>query len=198
MENNEFDKLFPTTRNSEQQYRTLFTPLAQEEMVKLLKHRDDYVFEKQGKLNTVYSKTFNEISMSADPKHYYHNDFDTIKNNFIKFNIDYFYNLYFALAPILTIPLFQQMEGKKITVPPKQNEKFSYFEHESIANNIFGQSVFSHTNCATDSILKTKVLESDDTFDLVEVTAHGYKTIEHIQRVSKTDSRGVSHSIPVK
>jgi hypothetical protein len=197
MENDEFNDLFPTVRNSEQHYRVLFTPLAQEEMVKLLKHRNDYAFAKDGKLNIVHSNSFNQISMNADPSCYFHNDFEVIKNTFINFNIDYLYNLYFSLAPILTIPLYQQMEGKKTKAPASQKGKFSYFEHESVANNMHGEKKFAHIDCATDSILKTKLIESGDTHDLVEVTAYGYRAVPRIEYVHKSDSRGVPHTIPV-
>ncbi|GHU47084.1 hypothetical protein FACS1894218_0760 [Bacilli bacterium] len=64
MENPEFDKLFPCKRDDEVQFRTLFSPLAQEEMVKLLKVKDDYNFYKDKSLNVISSGTFNGINMN--------------------------------------------------------------------------------------------------------------------------------------
>ncbi|MCQ3908347.1 MAG: hypothetical protein MJ200_02055 [Mycoplasmoidaceae bacterium] len=40
MENSEFDKLFPATRTDEKDYRVVFTPLAQENYVKLFKEQN--------------------------------------------------------------------------------------------------------------------------------------------------------------
>jgi hypothetical protein len=64
MENPEFDKLFPCERDDEVQFRTLFSPLAQEEMVKLIKVKSNYNFYKTKSLNVVSSDTFNDINMN--------------------------------------------------------------------------------------------------------------------------------------
>jgi hypothetical protein len=64
MDNPEFDKYFPCQRNDEVGFRTLFSPLAQENMVNLFKVRNDYKMSKNKLLTRIDSEKFNGNDLS--------------------------------------------------------------------------------------------------------------------------------------
>jgi hypothetical protein len=157
MENKEFDALFPCERNDEQQFRTLFTPLAQEEMVKLQKVKNDYSFIKINELNEIYSDSFNsnESFINTDNiKQYY--DYEKVRSDFLNFGDTYFKAIYFMFAPILTIPLYQQ--HKNFDVNKHKNQFLSAFEVEKLVNTSFNADEFSHEHSKTNNILKANLV----------------------------------------
>jgi hypothetical protein len=66
MDNQTFDTLFPTKRNSETQFRLLYTPYAQEQIVKLFEHYGDYELEKNGPMSTVISSRLTEVNFNQN------------------------------------------------------------------------------------------------------------------------------------
>ncbi|GHU30580.1 hypothetical protein FACS1894166_00490 [Bacilli bacterium] len=198
MENPEFDKLFPCQRNDEVQFRTLFSPLAQEEMVKLLKVKNDYNFYKSESLNVISAGTFNEINMNYNFDRYYSMfDYEDIKKDFYTFNQQFFKDIYFMFAPILTIPIYIQSRYRQPMDEKAKIRLMSYMESESVANTSFNQTQFSHPNSKTESILKTHSVFANTEYEINEIIAHGYDTKSRVVVVTVVDPEAGATRVPI-
>ena len=114
--NSEFELLFGAyDRDHNVQYRLLFTPLAQVNQVNLIKSNegfgDDYSFQKRKKINIITSTHSQSFDYSANPNIYYSNDVEWARRNFVGYINYYFKHIYFDFAPLLSIPLYQQMKS---------------------------------------------------------------------------------------
>ena len=97
MTNSEFDVLFGAIdRDNEVQFRTMFSPLAQVNMVRLLRSQsgfgDDFYFSKRGKHNYIQSEHSQLWDMNTDGQNYCSYDIDDAKNKFIERNNAFFKN----------------------------------------------------------------------------------------------------------
>ncbi len=199
MANEEFDALFhAVNRNHEQQFRLLFTPLAQQEMLALLRDRkhgygDDFKFVKQGKINIIPAKHLYGLNLSADPDLFRNYDLAEIKRVFTEFSNEYFRALYFAFAPLFAIPLYQQERSAYAGYGTEETS--SPWEHESLAN-YYGQAAFAHPDSVTENILKTKETGSGGVRK-VTVTAHGFAGYPRTDYVSVYGGDGRWHDVPV-
>ncbi len=194
--NEDFETIFRTdNRNNEVEFRLLFTPVAQRQMLDLLRDRefsfgDDVTFKKTCRLNAIRSGRLDRFDLNTDPSRFRHYDLEAARRNFQEFNENYFQTVYFALAPLLSIPLYQQTRSQASLHPGLYRRKAEFWEHESIANHR-GYKVFAHPECVTPCILKTASEDAGGGFTRVDVTAHGYRTeprVEH-ERVFGGDGR---------
>lgn len=203
MGNHDFELLFHATdRSDEVQFRLLFTPLAQKQMLELLQdtevgYGDDFIFVKEKKLNLLFSQHLDQTSIDTDPKIFYDYDFDRAARRFINFNVNYFKNIYFSLAPLLAIPLYQQTRTHENIYQDVLTTPSSFWEHESLAN-YHGEEKFQHPQCITNNILKTRLVKrTDDGVSHVAVTANGYKGIKRVEHVPVLGGDGRMHAVPV-
>lgn len=198
----EFEVLFgATNRNNEVQFRLLFTPLAQKQLLELMKDKtigygDNFDFKKHKKINIVYPEHLKMIDLDVRPSYFYNIDFEVIKSKFIKYNNDYFKSIYFAFAPILSIPLYQQHKPHEYIYKDLYDSYASFYEHEAVINRL-GEAKFSHPDSNTRNILKTKNIKSANNTDQVEVTAYGYEIKPRVDYVTKLGGDGRVHTIPV-
>lgn len=198
MTNEEFEVAFDTrNRNDNQQFALLFTPLAQQNMLNLLRdssigYGDDFDFEKNKMINTIISNHLQNVDFDLNPQKYHNYSFEEAKSNFINSNADYFKAIYFSLAPLLCVPMYQQIRPQHDIYGHDMMRRSAFWEHESLAN-FWGKSHFEASNCVTDCILKTNQL--DDT--TVKVTAYGYSSTERISYISKWGGDGRMHEVPV-
>lgn len=201
--NSEFEVLFGATdRNNEVQFRLLFTPLAQKQLLELMKDKevgygDDFGYVKYKKLNFIYPNHLNRFQLDIDAKYFHGHDIDEVKRRFVEYNSEYFKQLYFSFAPVLAIPLYQQQQPHEFIYKELYESFASFYEHEYVANNL-GESFFAHPKSATPSILKTDVVSSDGKSDTVRVTALGYHTEKRVDYVQKMGGDGKLHTIPVE
>ena len=205
MGNHEFEALFQTMdRTDEVEYRLLFTPVAQMQMLLLLKDRkvgygDDFSFIKQRKINLIFADHLSKMTLDTDPAQFHDWDLDHAAAHFLSFNETYFKGVYFALAPLLAIPLYQQTRTHediwRQVIPP--GSRASFWEHEALAN-FHGEKNFSHPSCITRSILKTKIMARDEGVSEVAVTAYGYKGVKHVTYKSVHGGDGRYHQVPVE
>ncbi len=201
MGNEEFDVLFGATdRTNEVQFRLLFTPLAQKNMLELMKDDygfgDDFTFSKRGCVNYISSEHSASWDMDDDPSKFYSYDIDMARAKFTSFNKQYFKSLYFDLAPLLSIPLYQQMKPHEYIYQETYGRNYTPYEAEYMANAI-GQSAFAHPLSATNSILKTAIINKDGASDHVEITAYSYRTENRVDFVPVLGMDGFMHSVPV-
>lgn len=203
MPNEEFDALFDAVdRDNEQQFRLLFTHLAQEEMVKILRDKevgfgDNFDFIKRNKINIVRPDHLKDIDISASPDIFQDYDIVSARENFNEYSNDYFKYLYFSFAPIFAIPLYQFHRSHQEVYKDTYAKTATSWEHESIAN-YFGCQMFEHPDSVTESILKTKVVESTpNTGTRLSVEAHGFRGVDRVAYVEVHGGDGRYHDVPV-
>jgi hypothetical protein len=202
MSNREFDALFDATdRNHEVQFRLLFTPLAQQEMLKLLKdgtvgYGDTFAFEKTHMINVVEAGHMRHTDISNDPGKFCGYELAQARTFFNGYHNDFFRSFYFGIAPLLAIPLYQQHRPHADIYKDTYSHKPCAWEHEAIAN-YHGEAAFKHPECVTRSILKTSMQHQADGSQKVRVTASGFGSIARTEYVSVRGGDGRSHRVPV-
>lgn len=202
MANTEFDALFGATdRDHEVQFRLLFTPLAQQEMLKVLKDQevgfgDNFHFLKQHRLNVVVPGHLAGEDISGDPALFARYELADARQVFNATYNGLFRSLYFALAPLLTVPLYQQHRSHADIYRDVHTRRSNFWEHESIAN-YFGEHRFQHAASITRNLLKTRATVQADGTQSVEVTAHGYRGVERVDYVPVRGGDGRVHNVPV-
>lgn len=107
MENSEFDKLFAATRSDEKDYRVVFTPLAQENYVKLFKEQK-YVVEKNEDV-TLVSAPGNALLDTTDNEAENY-DLETWKKKYCEWVSNLVRTLGLLSLPVACIPLYTQFE----------------------------------------------------------------------------------------
>ena len=203
MSNEEFETWFNTmNRDNEVEYRVLFTPIAQRQMMLLMKDTDvgfgdDFRFRKARKLNFLRSDHLDRAVIDTDPARFRNWDFDAAAEFFQTFNETYFKNAYFSLAPLLAIPVYQQTRPEseiwKGVLPESPS---AFWEHEALAN-YHGESHFKHPESITRNILKTALVSRGEGESVVAVTAHGFRGEDRIDYVSVRGGDGNTHDVPV-
>ena len=168
-------------------------------MTKLLRSKvgygDDFNFTKRGKVNYIVSEHAQRWDMDASPKKYHSYDVDLIKENFIKFNQDYFKAVYFDFAPVLSVPSYHG-EPSLTFEPLKKSYQYTNYEYEVMANSI-GRNKFAPPSAQTESILKTEYMSSQKESDSVMVTASAYSGVSRIDYVPRMGGDGRMHAVPV-
>lgn len=200
--NSTFEAFFQAyDRDHETQFRLLFTPLAQNEMINLLKDKevgfgDNFIFHKRKNLNEIYSYHSQEFDYSANPRHYYDYDITKIRERFNNYNNSYLHRFYFNLAPVLTIPLYQQHKPHEFIYQTEYESFLSFYEHESTANQ-FSKADLAHPETKTDTILKTSLVTKGADYDIIKIDAYSYRTVQRTDFVPRRGADGRMHSVPV-
>ncbi len=202
MSNEEFEVAFNTSdRNNNQQFALLFTPLAQENMLKLLKNRtaaygDDFDFLKHKMINTIVPQHMQSLDLDMNPKQYQNFDYDKAQQDFYTINAQYFRAIYFSLAPLLCVPMYQQIRSQQDIYGHDMKRESAFWEHEALAN-FWGQEHFKHPQCVTQCILKTKKCKGEKDKSTIKVSAYGYRTVKRVTYVSVWGGDGRMHQVPV-
>ena len=203
MDNRPFDACFNATdRDNEQQFRLLFTPLAQQEMLTLLRDRkfgfgDDFTFLKDRMINILFSDHLDDTDLSGDPGRFRSYDLESLKENFFSYSENFFRSFYFTIAPLLCIPLYQQHRNfRDIYAGVLDSEGVSFYEYESLVNAMT-QAEFAPEDAATQLILKTEGEKAGGTAEMVRVTAHAFACEERLTYISKRGGDGEWHDVPV-
>lgn len=199
--NSEFEVLFGATdRNHETQFRMVFTPLAQQNMVALLKNKepygDDFSFDKRGKVNVIYSSHSADLDIDANPSQFAHFDLVEARKNFIKFNMQYFASIYFDFAPLFSIPIYQQERPTQSFSECTNHGNIGDFEMESVVN-YFKSDLLSPENATTPQILKAVPIQVDDNGTLAEITSYAYCGIDRVDYIPEMAGNGHVYNVPV-
>lgn len=203
MSNQEFDTLFGALdRDHETQFRLLFTPLAQQEMLKLLKDKtvgygDNFAFMKEMMINMVTPEHLQSINISSSPQIFHSYNLNEARKTFNEYHNNLFKSFYFAIAPILSIPLYQQHRPHHDIYKDLYSKQSCYWEHETIAN-FYGDEAFSHPECVTHNIFKTQAKADVDGTQTIKVTASGYAAQDRVDYISVYGGDGSYHDVPVE
>jgi len=201
--NEEFEVAFNTSnRNNNQQYALLFTPLAQQSMMALLMdekegYGDDFDFDKHYMINTIMPEHLQVLDLDMNPAQYRSFDFEKAKKDFYEINERYFRAIYFSFAPLLCVPMYQQIRPQKDIYGHDMEQKSSFWEHEALAN-FWGQENFQHPDCVTPCIMKTSSAAQGDGSTLINVTAYGFRSERRMSYISKYGGDGSWHDVPVE
>ena len=199
--NSEFDVLFGAAdRDHETQFRMMFTPLAQQNIVALLKNKepygDDFTFEKNGRENIIYSSHSADLDIDANPQQFVNFDLAKARENFIQFNVNYFASLYFDFAPLFSIPIYQQERPSKPFGECTKHGNIGDFEMESVVN-YFKKELLCPEEAATPQILKALPIQEDEQGTLAVITSYAYKGIDHVEYVPTMARNGRTYMVPV-
>lgn len=198
----DFEALFGAlNRNDEVQYRLLFTPLAQREMMKIIKDKevgfgDDFSFVKRNGINIVEPSHLQNVDLSGDPGNFLSYDLEDSRKRFNDYNNFYFKSFYFAFAPILAIPVYQQQKPHEYIYKDIYKSRTSCWEHEYLANQL-PVGMLKHPESITSNIVKTGFVSSNDGADRLQVTTYGNKGIPRVDLVSVLGGDGKTHLVSV-
>jgi hypothetical protein len=202
MGNSEFEVLFGAhNRDHEVQFRLLFTPLAQKQLLELMKDKeigfgDDFDMSKRKKINYIFPEHLKNFNFDVQPSHFHGYDLEAMRKHFIDYNNAYFRHLYFAFAPLLAIPLYQQQKPHEYIYKDLYDSYVNFYEHERVCN-MLNETEFKHPLSQTRNILKTSVVKSEKNCDTIKVVAYGYRTENRVDYVTKLGGDGKMHTIAV-
>lgn len=111
MENKDFEKLFKAIRNDEKDYRVVFTPLAQENFVKLLQQQK-YNFIKNEDVSIISLEDNQSKLINSNIESGFNYDIEVWKKNVNKWVENFVYHLGLLSLPIANIPLYYQFRTK--------------------------------------------------------------------------------------
>lgn len=198
--NVEFEALFNATdRNDEVEYRLLFTPLAQKNMIELLTNEpfgDDFYFVKEKMLNSVASDHAQNWDFDVKSSNFMLYDVEMCKESFVKYNDGFFKNLYFELAPLMSIPLYQQHKPHEYIYKDNYPRNYTSFETDVLANAL-DYSLLSDPSSITDSILKTQLICKNNEQDEILIRANSFFGVDMVDYVSVYGGDGNYHDVPV-
>ena len=200
MANEEFEALFKSTdRDNDVEFNLLFTPLAQKNMIDLIKngkpYGDDFQFIKNKQLNYIKSYHMQKAEIDGDPNKFRSYDHDAARNYFINYCDNFFTSFYFELAPLLCIPLYQQHMAFEEIFKGTVDPNLTSFETEVMANK-FDQDLFKHADSDTPAILKREsVRKNGNDGDIVNIRAYSYKAVPHVEFVTKMGGDGLPHQV---
>ena len=201
MTNTEFDILFDALdRDHEVQFRLLFTPLAQTNMVSLLRsitgYGDDFDFYKKRRMNTIVSEHSQQRDLLLQPKAIRSYDYDEVKTKFRDCHNEYFRSIYFDFAPLLALPVYQERPVHSLHPIPENYQRYPVQEYEVLLNAMDSRQL-AHPNSRTKVILKAAHASSQGSTDTVRVTAHSYDAIARVDVVPVHVGDGRIHGVPV-
>lgn len=202
MSNTDFEVLFDALdRTDEVQFRTLFTPLAQTNMVKLLLseigYGDDFNFLKLKRTNRIVCHHSQGRVIKLLPEQYVSYSYDIAKENFIGKNVRFFKDVYFDFAPILAIPAYQERPVHSLKPIPQYSQQYSLKECEALANVVDAQYVV-HPDTKTKAILKSSFVRSENNVDETCITAYSYDIEKRVDVVSVHGGDGRNHNVSVE
>ncbi len=202
MSNSDFEVMFDALdRTNEVQFRTLFTPLAQTNMVDLIRSKvgygDDFNFIKSKRTNRIITNHSQGRVINLLPGDYVSYSFDIIKENFVTKNTEFFKAVYFDFAPLLAIPIYQERPVHSLKPIPEYSQVYSLKESEVLANAV-DYSYVVHPNTKTRAILKASFVSSRDKVDTTCITAYSYDIEKRIDLVPMYGGDGRYHNVPVE
>lgn len=203
MGNDEFDALFGAKdRNNEVEFRLLFTPLAQTNMINLIKKPDpfgdDFVMVKDKKITSVASRHSQSFDYSASPARFRGYDVAAMKQAFVGYCDDFTKNLYFDLAPIMSIPLYQLHRSNENLRYGTYPSNFTKHEQETMINGL-DPALFRPKDASVELPVMMKAVASTPSGkdDIVEVLATSYIATPQVELVPRLGGDGHTHLVPV-
>lgn len=201
MSNTDFEVLFDALdRDNEVQFRTLFTPLAQTNMVDLIladdTYGDDFHFIKRKRMNKIVTTHSQNRALLLRALEYKSYDFEVIKANFINKNAEYFKAVYFDFAPIWAVPMYQEEPVHSLDPLPDYAQLYARKECE-VLSNAMDEKCVVHPDTKTEAIMKPRFVRTANGIDEILVTAYSYDIKQRVDVVSVYGHDGRYHNVNV-
>lgn len=203
MGNDEFEVFFGgSDRDNEVEFRLLFTPLAQQNELELLKDPtpfgDDFVMVKDGMINSIASAHSQEFNYNVDPSYFEGYDVEEMKKRFVDYCDSYIKGLYYDLAPLLSIPLYQLHKSTEYIYKDILPGNYTSYEQEAMANGL-DEAAFrpEEADPSLALLLKANKVSRQGKTDEVLIKSSSYKTTKMVDHVRKMGGDGRMHDIPV-
>lgn len=202
MGNEKFDCFFGAfDRDNEVEFRLLFTPLAQNNMLDLMFSKpfgDDFVFRKDKMVNIIYSEHSQKFDYDADPTRFECYDFEEGRKRFVDYCDAFIANLFFDLAPLLSIPLYQMYKPHEEIYKESLPHNYTSFEAESMANRL-PRSCFlpQGADSSLPVMEKFRSAKTCAKTDKDEIFSYSYATIQRVDHISVRGGDGYYHDVPV-
>lgn len=200
MSNSEFDVLFNALdRNNETQFRLLFTPLAQVNIIEELKNKeygDNFYFFKNKKINKIIAEHTKNWDVDCSVNKFRSYSYEKCRDFFVKFNVDYFNNFFFTMLPLISIPLYQQYMAEDYIYETEPENNYNPYMSETLANAM-SEKYFVHPDTKTRAILKASPESRNGETDIVRIKAHTYDIEERVTYISVYGGDGRYHDVPV-
>ena len=201
--NDEFDVFFGAEdRDNEVEFRLLYTALAQRNVLDLLSdpkpYGDDFFMVKDGMVTSVASYHSQKFDYSANPDRFVGYDYKEMKARFVKYLDDYICSLFFDLAPLLSVPLYQMHSPDEYIFEEEYESNVNPFEQEAMANQL-DPSVFFPDEAGKDLPLMLKALDTVKygKADETSILSYSYQEIPRTEYVTKLGGDGRTHQVPV-
>ena len=202
MSNTKFEAFFNAyNRDNEVEFRLLFTPLAQSNMLDLMFSKpfgDDFIFQKDHMVNIIYSLHSQNFDYSADPALFRCYDYDKGRENFVQYCDQFIENLFFDLAPLLSIPLYQMYRPHEEIYSESLPHNYTSFEAESMANRL-PRSCFLPKDADPELPVMEKFSKADvcSKSDKDTIFSYSYMTVPRCDHFSVKGGDGYWHDVPV-
>ena len=206
MANDKFDAVFGADdRDNEMEFRLLYTPLAQRNIIDILTNNhpygDDFYMVKDGMISSVASRHSQSFDYSANPAMFVDFILTRAKENFVKYCDDFIRALYFDLAPIISVPLYQMHSPEEFIFETNYPTNFTSYEQETMANSI-DADYFRPADADPSLPLLIKALPRSSSRngsdgDTVELHVYSYQTTPMVDYVSMKGGDGRMHDVPV-
>ena len=201
--NEEFDALFGADdRDHEVEFRVMYTALAQRNILDLIKnpepYGDDFYMVKDGMLTSVASAHSQNFDYYADAESFRHYDFKSGKQNFVSYCDAFIRGLFFDLAPILSVPLYQIHEPHDYIYNDQYPTNMTSFEHEVMINRM-SKHLFMPEGAdpSLPLVLKQANARKISGADEVCVRSRSYHTTPRVDYIPKLGGDGRWHDVPV-
>ena len=201
--NDEFEAYFGADdRNNEVQYRLMFTALAQRNMLDLLKnpepYGDDFYMVKDKMLTSVASGHSQSFDYHPDVSYFYDYSFKAGRAKFVAYCDAFIKGLFFDLAPILSIPLYQMHKPREYIYESTYPCNATSFEHEILANRMNPDSFRPEdADPSLPLLLKQMTAKAIKGGDEVRISARSYQTFPEVDFVPMMGRDGHMHQVPV-
>lgn len=199
--NTEFEVFFNgLDRDNEQQYRLLFTPLAQKNYKELFQtdqgYGDDFEFIKRKRTNFISSAHAQSKQLIIEPTDFLSHSHDIAKDLFVDYVNEFFRSLYFDFVPLLSIPLYQQLKTTEYIYETAIESNNTMYEAEMVSNR-FDEDTFKNPLSITETILKSHFVEKNGESDKVVVRAHSFAGEDRVDIVPVMARNGVLYDVAV-
>lgn len=199
--NDRFEYLFNAlNRDNEVEFRLLFTPLAQKNLISAITSKepygDDFSFKKKKMINIIHSEHAQSLSFDGNPYHFIDFDYERAREKFIDYNVNYFKGIYYDFVPLLSIPLYQQHKDYNRVHKSSYDGTITLHEAE-VLSNFMDDNIFKPENCDTHIILKASFVSSNNEIDIFDIMSYGFQMIPQLEVVPKLGGDGHMHGVPV-
>lgn len=199
--NTEFEVLFGAyDRDNEVKFRMMYTPLAQSNTIELIKNEkgfgDDFKFIKKSSLHYILAEHLQKYDYDLSPSRFHSHSLELSEATFNDFHNTLFKNLYYNIAPVLSIPLYQQHDPKVHDIDNDYNKCVTAREAEVLINKL-PSNMLSPAGSVTSNIIRTTLINSVDGVDTLKVTACAHSSVSRVDYIPARCRNGRVYQVPV-